>query len=143
ELAHYLLIESRHNPLPAIRHQRHAARLPRLEADGCARGDVEAHAAGTLAVEGEGRVRLVEMIVRADLDRPVAGIGDLDRHRRLAGVQRDLAGRRQDFARYHGPPQPVRPATRPTPITAQTAPPNRTRARWRRPRPSASAMPVA
>jgi hypothetical protein len=42
------------------------------------------------------------MIVRADLDRPVAGIGDLERDRVPAGIERDLAVLGDDFARNHG-----------------------------------------
>src|SRR4051794_7266462 len=89
--SHYLLIEPDHHPLAAIRYQPHAARLARLEADGGARGDVEAHTARALAIEGKSRVGLIEMIMRADLDRTIAGVGDVDGHGRLAGVQLDLA----------------------------------------------------
>ena len=52
------------------------AGLAGLEADGGAGGDVEAAAARGGAVEVERRVGLGEMVVRADLDRPVAGVGD-------------------------------------------------------------------
>ena len=52
------------------------AGLAGLEAHGGAGGDVEAQAAGLLAVEFEGAVGLGEMVVRADLDRSVAGVGD-------------------------------------------------------------------
>src|SRR5262249_49948873 len=51
QLSHDLLIEADDKSLTAIRHQRHAARLPRLETDGGARRDVEARAAGALAIE--------------------------------------------------------------------------------------------
>ena len=53
------------------------ARLARLEAHRGAGGDVEPHAARLLAVELQRRIGFEEMIVRADLDRPVAGVGDL------------------------------------------------------------------
>src|SRR6185437_11706969 len=46
-------------------------------------------------------VGLEEMIMRADLDRPVAGIGDLERHGGAAGVQLDVAALGDDFSRNH------------------------------------------
>ncbi len=41
------------------------------------------------------------MIVRADLDRPVAGIGDVEGYGRLAGVELDVAVLGDDFAGDH------------------------------------------
>ena len=65
------------------RHQLHVARLAGLEAHGGAGGDVEAHGRAALARSNvQGGVGLGEMIVRADLDRPVAGVGDRERDRR-------------------------------------------------------------
>ena len=64
------------------RHQPDLARLAGLEAHGRAGGDVEAVAARLGAVELQGRVGLGEVVVRADLDRPVAGVGDRQRDRR-------------------------------------------------------------
>ena len=58
----------------------HLAALPRLETGRGAGRDVEPEPARLLAVERKRRVGLVEMIVRADLDRPVAGIGDRQGH---------------------------------------------------------------
>jgi hypothetical protein len=55
--------------------QPHRARLARLEARRGAGGDVEAHPARGGAVEAQGGIRLGEVVVAADLDRPVAGIG--------------------------------------------------------------------
>jgi hypothetical protein len=67
----------------AHRHRRtshfHAppARLARLEAHRRAGGDVaRRQQPRRRAVEGQGRVGLEEVVVRADLDRPVAGVGD-------------------------------------------------------------------
>ena len=47
-----------------------------LEAHGGSGGHVEAMAACRLTVEGERRVGLGEVVVRSDLDRPVAGVLD-------------------------------------------------------------------
>ena len=77
-------------------------RVAGLEADGGAGGDVEAEAAGRGAVEAEGLVGLEEMIVRADLDRTVAGVGDGEGERREVDVRRErLAFRGDDFAGDH------------------------------------------
>src|SRR5687768_11955510 len=78
QLAADLGVEAVDGPATGIGDEGHLASLAGLEADGGAGRNVEAEAAGLLAVEGEGRVRFVEMVVRADLDRPVAGIGDLE-----------------------------------------------------------------
>jgi hypothetical protein len=61
---------------PGIGDEPDLAALPRLEAGGGAGRNVEPETARLLAVKGECRVGAVEMIVRADLDRSVAGIGD-------------------------------------------------------------------
>src|SRR3546814_1215306 len=74
--------ESDHGTAAAIGDQRHLAALPRLEPHRRARRDIEALAVCRLPVEQQGGVGLREMIVAADLDRPVAAIGDGDcRHR--------------------------------------------------------------
>src|SRR5665213_2088617 len=68
-----------------------AAGLAGLEPHRRSGGDIEAKTARLLALESERRIGLVEMIMRADLDRPVAGIGDIERHRRPTGVDLDVA----------------------------------------------------
>ena len=73
-----------HDPVAAERDEHDAALLPRLEAHRGARGDVQAHAVRGRAVEAQRRVGLGEVIVRADLDRPVAGVLDDDRARLAA-----------------------------------------------------------
>src|SRR3954468_23366264 len=75
--------------------------LARLEPDGGAGRDVQPEAPRLLPVEGQRRVRLEEVIVRADLDRPVAGIRHVEGDRISALVQVDLAGPDEQFARYH------------------------------------------
>src|SRR5258708_37883218 len=94
-------LETEHAALAAVRHQLDLARLPGLEAHRGAGRDVEPHAARLVALEAQRLVGLEEMIVRADLDRPVAGVGDLYRHRHDAGVELDLAGLDEDFTGNH------------------------------------------
>ena len=62
-----------------------------LESDGCARGDVEVHAEGPAAVETQGAVDLVEVEVRAHLDRSITGVGDGQTVGTPTGVEFDLA----------------------------------------------------
>ena len=50
----------------------------RLEAHGGSGGNVETHVEGWLAVELERAVDLEKAEMRADLNRPVAGVGDID-----------------------------------------------------------------
>src|SRR5580704_3302744 len=58
------------------RHQRHLAGHARLEPHRGAGRDVQPVAAGRGPVEGQRRVGRGEMVVRSDLDRPVAGVLD-------------------------------------------------------------------
>src|SRR6185437_15151588 len=69
----------------------HLAALTRLEAGRGPGRDVEPEPARLVAIELQRRVGLVEMIVRADLDRPVAGIRDGEGHARPSRVQFDVA----------------------------------------------------
>ena len=78
ELARDLGLEAVALARAEIGRQPHGARLAGLEAHGGAGGDVEPHALCALAVELQRVVGLEEMIVAADLDRTVAGVGDLD-----------------------------------------------------------------
>ena len=98
QIAHDGLAEAEHPAEARERHQADLARLARLEAHGRAGGNVEAAAARLGAVELQGRVGFSEMVVRADLDRPVAGVGDRQRDGGAAGVELDVAGDGDDFA---------------------------------------------
>src|SRR5215475_11398547 len=60
-----------------------------------------AHAAGDGAVEEQGRIGLEEMIVAADLDRPVAGVGDEQGDVGQVGIELDRARQGKDFAGDH------------------------------------------
>src|SRR5262249_56130985 len=55
-----------------------------------------------LALEVQRRIGLEEMIVRADLDRPVAGVGHRQRHGLAAGIELDLAVLDEHLAGDHG-----------------------------------------
>src|SRR5258705_8698639 len=91
QLAHHVAAEAIDDPLAGERHQLHVARLSRLETHRGAGGNIEPHAARFLALEFQRRIGLEEMIMRADLDRTVARIGDGERHRLAAGIEFDLA----------------------------------------------------
>src|SRR5579883_2083538 len=84
-----------------IGHQAHGPGLPGLEPHRGSGRDVEPVPARLLALELERRIGLEEMIVRADLDRPVAGVGDVERDRLAAGIELDFAVLRQDFPWNH------------------------------------------
>src|SRR6516165_356350 len=101
ELSHHVLPEPVDRALAGERNKRDLARLPRFEAHRGAGGDIEPHAARFLAVELQRRIGLEEMVMRADLDRPVAGIGDAERHRLAALVELDLARLDEHFAGDH------------------------------------------
>ena len=66
-----------------------------------ASGDIEAHATSIFAIELQRRVGLEEVVMRADLDRTVAGIGDGDLHRLAASIELDLAALDEELARDH------------------------------------------
>src|SRR5437868_3910465 len=83
------------------RYELHIAGLAGLKAHRGAGGDVEAHAAGFFPIEFQRRVGLEEMVVRADLDRAVAAIGDRERRGLAAGVEFDLAVLDEEFAGDH------------------------------------------
>src|SRR6202035_5306487 len=91
ELSHDVLAEAIDGALAGDGDQRNVARLPRLEAHRSPGRNVEPHAARLLAVEAQRRVGFEEVVMRADLDRPVAGIGDRQRHGAAALVQFDVA----------------------------------------------------
>src|SRR5919109_1257199 len=91
QLPHDLLPEAVDLTTASERDQRHLTGLSRLEAHRGASRDIEAHTSSFISVEGEARVRLKEVIVRADLDRTVTGVSDSERHTLPAFVEGDLA----------------------------------------------------
>ena len=69
-----------------IAHQTHGTLLSRLEAHRRAGGDVETETARRGAIEGQRGIGFVEMIMRTDLDRPIADIGNAQ----LDGLATDI-----------------------------------------------------
>ncbi|MNM80913.1 hypothetical protein D3C81_928960 [compost metagenome] len=92
EIAHDPPGEPEHPAMPGQVHQLDIAALSRFEAHGGAGGNVQAHAATGGAVEGQGVVGFEKVIVRADLDRPVAAVGHRHADRAAADVEFDVAG---------------------------------------------------
>src|ERR1700676_250445 len=90
QLPHHVAAKTVDDAVSRERYQLHVAGLAGFEADRGASRDIEPHAAGASAIEFQRRVGLEEMIMRADLDRPVAAIGDIERHRLAAGIELDL-----------------------------------------------------
>src|SRR6476619_5432967 len=101
QFAHHIATEAIDHALARERNERNLARLARLEPHGTARRDVEAHPARFLAVEFQRRICLEEMIMRADLDRPVAGIGHAHRDGLAALIELDFAVLDECLARDH------------------------------------------
>jgi hypothetical protein len=77
------------------------ARLTGLETHGSSCRDIQPAAQGELSLKGEGRVALREMIMTSNLDRPVAGVGDLKGDGDAVIVEYDVTAGRNDFARNH------------------------------------------
>ncbi|KIU01525.1 hypothetical protein QU38_01175, partial [Staphylococcus aureus] len=130
QLAHHVAAEAVDRALAGKRHQPHLAALARLEPHRGAGCDIKAHAARLLAIERQRRIGLAEMVVRADLDRPVAGVGNGQRHGLATGIELDVAVLDEEFAGDHDTPQ-IRPETRPRPTATQAAPATRTSGRAR------------
>src|SRR5688572_18502924 len=73
------------------RDEDHGLGFARLEPDRGARWNVETLSIGSPAVEVERSIRFDEVVVAADLDRPIAKIGDLDLGCLTAFVDDDVA----------------------------------------------------
>src|SRR5258708_33589039 len=101
ELSHHVLAKPVDHALAGERDERDLARLSRFEAHRGAGGDIKPHAARLLAIEFQCRIGLEEMVVRADLNRPVPPIGDRQRHRLAAGIELDLALLDEHFTGDH------------------------------------------
>jgi hypothetical protein len=74
--SHHQTIEAIDVTFAGQHHQLHAARLPRFEAHRRSRRDVEPETARRRAVENQRGIGFGKVIVRTDLDRPVAGVGN-------------------------------------------------------------------
>src|SRR5271166_5676445 len=90
-----------HDAPAAVGDQCDFAGLAGFETDRSAGGDVKPLAASGGAVEREGGIGFGEVIVAADLDWSVAGVGDGERGARQAGIEVYIAGQREDFAWDH------------------------------------------
>src|SRR3974390_895351 len=101
QLPHHLAAEAVDRALARERHELHLASLPGLEPHRRAGGDIEPHAARFFAVEFQRRIGLEEMVVRADLDRTIAGIGHRQRHGLAARIEVDLSVLDEAFAGDH------------------------------------------
>src|SRR5262250_1012475 len=86
----------------------HHPRLAGLEADGGAGCDIQPKSASPLAIEAERVVRFIGIIVRADLDRPVAGVRDLERPGRPADIELNVARTRDYLTGDHAASLPDR-----------------------------------
>src|ERR1700677_1398252 len=101
QLPHHVAAKAVDDALSRERDEMHLAGLTGLEPHGGAGGDVEPHATRASAIEFQRRIGLKEMIMRADLDRAVAGIGDRERDRLAAGGEVDLAVLDEEFTGDH------------------------------------------
>src|ERR1700678_2060919 len=80
-------IEPVDNPSTGIGYQLDLLDVAGLESRGRAARQVEAHAVRLHSIEDQSLVHLEEVIVSTDLDRPVAGVVDADRHDGAARVE--------------------------------------------------------
>src|SRR5262245_19276745 len=101
QCAHDRLVEAMNQALALIGDQRYFTRQARLEAHGRSRRNVETIPEGSPSIEGESRIGLGEMIMAADLNRPVARVGDDESDGGSVLVQDDLARCWKNLARYH------------------------------------------
>ncbi len=85
--SHHLAAKAVDMPAPSIGHQRHGAGLARLEAHRRAGRNVQPEPAGHGTIKVQGRIGFKKMVVRADLDRPISGIGHGDLTGRPTDVQ--------------------------------------------------------
>src|SRR5215207_1343706 len=102
KLAHDLRIEAVDRAIACIGDQLDLTLLPGLETHRRAGGDVEAEAFRGRPIEAKRLVGLEEVVVRAHLDGPVAGVGHLQPERGAAGVDLDVIALAEHFAGIHG-----------------------------------------
>ena len=75
ERSHHRLIESEHLPTAPVRDQLYGTGLAGLKPYGRSGGNIEPPAQCLTSVKRQRWIGFRKMIVRADLDRPIAGIG--------------------------------------------------------------------
>src|SRR5437879_4853104 len=96
-----LAVEADDATLAGISDKPHLATLSGLKPRRGPGRDIEPIAARLLAIEGECLVGLVEVVMRTDLDRAIAGVGNRHGHCRAAGVDLDLASCGEELSRDH------------------------------------------
>src|SRR4029453_15194345 len=95
------LAEAKNPPCTGDRDKCDLTSLAGLEAHRRAGRNIEPAATCLATIKGEPRVCLIEMIVRTDLHRTIAAIGNLQHHDISTLVELDIAGSSDDFTRYH------------------------------------------
>ena len=63
-----------------------------FEADRCGGGNVEPFTKRLLAIEFQRRIHLKEMVVRANLNRPIPRIANLEGRDGIAGIDLNISG---------------------------------------------------
>ncbi|MNS54294.1 hypothetical protein D3C72_870780 [compost metagenome] len=101
EVAHDPSGKSEHPPMPGVIDQLNLTALPRLKAHRRARRNIQAHATAGGAIEGQRVVGFKKVIVRTDLNWPVAAVGDFQADSAAADVEFDVAGLDLVLARNH------------------------------------------
>src|SRR3989344_3043817 len=91
EVAHYPAGKAEHAAMASQIDQFHIAALPGFETHRSAGRDIQAHTARCAALKGQRIVGLEEVVMRADLDGPVAAVGHAQADRATAGIKLDFA----------------------------------------------------
>ena len=71
-----------HHPAAGDRHELHSLRFTGFESDRRTRGNIQTFPIGLRTIEIERPIGFGEVVVAADLNRPVAPVRDLQRHHR-------------------------------------------------------------
>ena len=100
--SHHRAGETEDDARSGKRDQLDCSLLPRLESHRGSRGDVETKASRRGTIERQRSVGFREVIMRAHLDRPVAGVCDRQPNGRPAGIELDLTVLREEFTGNHG-----------------------------------------
>src|SRR5262249_25530164 len=99
--SHHSLVKAIHDSRACVWDQRNFTTLAGLETHSGSRGNVQPISEHSLAIKLECRVGLGKVIMTANLDRPVARVGDSKRDSNSILVEDDLSGCWKKFARYH------------------------------------------
>jgi hypothetical protein len=94
-------MEAHHTPLSAKRYQHYFAGLTGLKAHGTSSRDIQPQPSRPAAIKPQCGVCLCEVIMAADLNWPVSGVGDMQYPSFCALVQRDFTIARQELTWDH------------------------------------------